>query len=103
MEEEIRGMYFLKEHQFQEGQKQAAFYSCAILLSNTELGDKERVEPGQGGADPVALQSLPLLLKKEGPSQGCAQARAVGLLPSWAQRPWRSTLLVSVIAQMLGD
>ena len=61
------------------------------------------VEPGQGGADPVALQSLPLLLKKEGPSQGCAQARAVGLLPSWAQRPWRSTLLVSVIAQMLGD
>ena len=49
MEEEIRGMYFLKEHQFQEGQKQAAFYSCAILLSNTELGDKERVEPGQGG------------------------------------------------------
>ena len=40
------------------------------------------VEPGQGGADRVALQSLPLLLKKEGPSQGCAQARAVGLLPS---------------------
>lgn len=49
MEEEIGGLYFLKEHQFQEGQKQAVFYSCVILLSNTELGDKERVEPGQGG------------------------------------------------------
>lgn len=41
------GLYFLKEHQFQEGQKQAVFYSV-ILLSNTELGTR-RVEPGQGG------------------------------------------------------
>ena len=49
MEEEIGGMYFLKGHQFQEGQKQAVFYSWAILLSNTELGEKERVETGQGG------------------------------------------------------
>lgn len=45
--ERLRVVIFLKEHQFQEGQKQAVFYSCVILLSNTELGDKERVEPGQ--------------------------------------------------------
>lgn len=52
MEEEIGVVFLGKEHQFQEGQKQAVFYSCAILLSNTELGTSERVT-WPGGCEPV--------------------------------------------------
>lgn len=43
------GLYFLKGTSIsKKARRQAVFYSCAILLSNTELGDR-RVGPGQGG------------------------------------------------------